>query len=220
MRLGVFGGSFNPIHIAHLRVAEEVRESLHLDRVLFVPTSDPPHKQDTVLAPAEDRMAMVRLAVRGNPYFRVSPIEIERPGRSYSIDTLTLLRRRLGERARLFFLVGLDAFLEIDTWKDYLQLFRLASFVVVSRPPGEPPQGFAAIPVAARAQFCYGDSSTVLMHESGTEIHFLNVTALEISASDLRARIARGASIRYLVPASVERYVGSRGLYAARSKIG
>jgi nicotinate (nicotinamide) nucleotide adenylyltransferase len=134
MRIGIFGGTFNPIHLAHLRSAEEVRAALRLDHVLFIPSAAPPHKRSDGLTSPAHRLAMVRLAIRGNPHFRVSTIEIERRGRSYSVDTLRALRRRI-PGARFFFIMGMDAFREIATWKEYRSLFALSNIVVTSRPP-------------------------------------------------------------------------------------
>jgi nicotinate-nucleotide adenylyltransferase len=216
-RIGVFGGTFDPIHLAHLRCAEEAREQLGLDQVLFVPTADPPHKRNRSIIAAHHRLAMVKLAVAGNARFRVSSIEIERRGRSYTIDTLRSLRLRLGPSVKLTLLVGLDAFLEIGTWKDYRLLFGLADFAVWSRPPGTRGRSRALLPVAARPDFCYANDQTTLIHDTGTRIQFLTVTALDISASDIRQRIAHGQSVRYLLPSAVERYVTREGLYRGRA---
>ncbi len=217
MHVGILGGSFNPIHLGHLRVAEEVREALSLDRVLFIPAALPPHKVGHKLAAPADRLAMVRLAIRGNPYFRASVLELQRQGRSYSVDTLRALRQSHPEW-KLSFIVGLDAFAEIGTWKEYRELFGLADFVVVSRP------GFAnrhlrrLLPVAARGDFWYAPDRLTLVHRSGHRVHFQTVTGLDISASAIRERVSRGASIRYLVPPAVERYIAARGLYTRRNK--
>jgi nicotinate-nucleotide adenylyltransferase len=214
MRLGIFGGTFNPIHIAHLRCAEEARAALRLDQILFVPTASPPHKRGREIAPAADRLAMVRLAIRGNPAFRASSIELDRPGRSYSVDTLRILHERMARETRLVFLVGLDAFREINTWKDFTTLFTLADFAVFARPPESLPLKHRMLPVAVRKQFCYRESSQSLVHDSGNQVHFLKVTALDISASAIRRNVRNGRPIRYLVPAAVENYIRDHGLYA------
>lgn len=211
-RLGIFGGTFDPIHFAHLRCAEEAREALSLDQVLFVPSASPPHKSGTV-ASGVDRLAMVRRAIAGHPCFRASSIELDRPGRSYSIDTLRLLRQRFPEPTKFVFLLGLDAFREIGTWKDYTELFALTDLAVLSRPPHRLTSPRTLLPVAARRQFCYGSSRRMLVHTSGNRIVFLDVTALDISASDVRQRARRGHSIRYLVPSSVASYLERRRLY-------
>jgi nicotinate-nucleotide adenylyltransferase len=214
MRLGIFGGTFNPIHIAHLRCAEEARAALRLDRVLFIPTASPPHKRGRDIAPASDRLSMVRLAIRGNPAFSVSSVEIDRPGRSYSVDTLRILRERMPQRTRFVFLVGLDAFREINTWKDFPALFTLADFAVFARPPESLPVPQRLLPVAVRKQFCYRQSVNVLVHSSGNRVHFLKATALDISASAIRRYVRNGRPIRYLVPPAVESYIRRHGLYA------
>ncbi|MDX2167324.1 MAG: nicotinate-nucleotide adenylyltransferase [Deltaproteobacteria bacterium] len=211
LRVGVFGGTFDPIHLGHLRCAEEARELLRLDRVLFIPLADPPHKTRRI-TPAAHRLAMVKLAIRDQPAFRASSIELQRRGKSYTIDTLRALRARL-PNARTTLLVGLDAFREIDTWKDWRTLLGLTDIAVWSRPPGRIGAARTLLPVAARGDFCYGTSQSELVHDTGTRIRFLTVTALDISASAIRQRIQRGRSVRYLVPASVERYLQRVGLY-------
>jgi len=212
-RIGVFGGTFDPIHVAHLRCAEEAREQLGLDRVLFVPAADPPHKAGRRIAAAQHRLAMVKLATAGNRRFRVSTVEMDRRGPSYSIDTLRSLRLRLAPGARLVLLLGLDAFRELDTWKEYRGLFTLADLAVWTRPPGGVRATRALLPVAARREFCYAKDQRTLIHHTGTRIQFLTVTALDISASDIRRRLRHGQSVRYLLPSAVERYATREGLY-------
>ena len=151
------------------------------------------------------------------PKFRASTVEIDRPGRSYSVDTLRILRRRLSNTTQLFFLLGLDAFLEIGTWKEYRTLFTLTNLVVLSRPSRHLTSPRALLPVAVRSDFCYRAGRTTLLHESGNLILFLSVTPLDISASDIRRRVQRGQSIRYLVPPTVERYLHRNGLYVRGS---
>lgn len=214
-RLGVFGGTFDPIHLAHLRCAEEAREQLGLDQILFVPAADPPHKSRRVTAAAH-RLAMVRLAIAGNPGFRVSTIEIERGGRSYTVDTLRALRAELPADTTLTLLIGLDAFRELGTWKEYRALFALADLAVWSRPPGVIRAPRALLPVAAQRDFCYGPGQHTLRHRTGNHIRFLTVTALDLSASAIRLRLQRGRSIRYLVPPAVERYLSRHRLFARR----
>ncbi len=213
--IGVFGGTFDPIHFGHLRSAEEARERLLLDCVLFVPCGDPPHKERRLL-PGVDRLAMVRLACTGNPAFRVSSIEMRRPGRSYTVDTLRSLQARFGAATKLTLLIGLDAFREIGTWKEYRELFALADFAVWSRPAAAGRTLRSLLPVAARSDFCYGPSHETLRHRTGNQIRYLTVTAFDLSASDIRLRLQRGQSIRYLVPHAVERYIARHRLYSGR----
>jgi len=212
-RIGILGGTFDPIHLAHLRCAEEARQALDLDEVLFIPSASPPHKTKRSVSPAADRLAMVEIAIAGNPAFRVCSMEVERPGHSYSVDTLRALRERLPAQTHLVFLVGLDAFREIGTWKEYRSLFPLADVAVLSRPDCRLGRPRAVLPVAARRDFCYGPDRKTLLHKTGNRILFLDVTALDISATEIRTRVRRGESVRYLVPAGVERYLSRKRLY-------
>lgn len=211
-RLGILGGSFDPIHFGHLRSAEEVREALELDRVYFVPAHEPPHKPQRRLAGGRDRLAMVEQAISDNPAFRVSAIEIERGGISYSVDTLEAFAER--ERgAVLYFVLGIDAFREIQTWKDVARMFELANMVVTSRPPLAAAPSIEHLPVAAREAFCYDPITLSFRHRTDTTLQFLPITGIDVSATGIRERARRGLSIRYLVPPSVERYVREHRLY-------
>jgi len=215
VRIGIFGGTFNPIHLGHLRSAEEVRERQRLDRVLFIPSASPPHKKHAEIAPAPHRLAMVRRAIAGNPRFRVSSIEIDRTGRSYTVDTLEELHHDHA-RVHLVFILGADAFREIATWKNYRRLFELSDFVVTSRPSYRETSLLSLVPVAARGEFCYRRSRNVLEHQSGHEIVFQRISDLAISSSDIRERKRRGESIRYLVSPAVENYITRHKLYEQR----
>ena len=128
MRLGLLGGSFNPVHNGHLAIARQTREALGLDQILFIPTSHPPHKPNGSLAPAQDRYEMVRLAIASDPTFAISDVEIRRPGKSYSIDTIRLLQQDYGAQTQLFFLIGLDAFLDFPSWREPQTLLKLCRF--------------------------------------------------------------------------------------------
>lgn len=216
-RIGVFGGTFNPIHVGHLRSAVEVREVQQLDRIVFVPSALPPHKSRAGLAPAEDRYAMVSRAIAGQRGFSVSRVEIDRPGPSYAIDTLELLR---AERptARHAFILGMDAFCEIGTWKKYRSLFACCDLIVTSRPPHALPDLRALLPVVARGDFCYGRSEEELIHASGHRVIFQRIHDLEISATELRRLCRQGRSLRFLVPLAVERYIIRHGLYGAAAQ--
>lgn len=211
MRIGLFGGTFDPIHFGHLRSAEEVREAFRLDRVVFIPTSIQPLKRSSASA-ANDRLTMARLATADNRAFAVSDIEVRRPGKSFTIDSLRAFAARR-PKAEVFFIIGMDAFREIGRWKDFKELFSLSNFIVTSRPGSRGRTGRAAIPVAARNAFWYDRARGTFRHESGNRIYFLKLTDIAISASEIRERVKRGKSIRYLVPAKVERYIGRRGLY-------
>ena len=211
--IGILGGTFNPIHLAHLRAAEEVREAEALDEVRFVPAAIPPHKTGADVAGAEHRLRMVELAVAGVPGFSVSTIELERAGASYSIDTLRALRTELGDGVRLVFIVGWDAFREFHTWKEHALIFGLCDVVVVTRPPGPERLEIDDIPVAARTAFCYLETSGSYRHESGHVLTLQRITALDISAAAIRARLAARRSVRFLVPPTVDEYIARHGLY-------
>ncbi len=212
-RIGLFGGTFDPIHLGHLRSAEEVREAFRLDRVVFIPTSIQPLKRSSATA-AADRLKMVRLAIADNPVFAVSDVEVRRPGESFTVDTLRYFAARR-PRAELFFIIGMDAFRDIGRWKDCEALFALSNFIVTSRPGSRDTMTRDAIPVAARNAIWYDRARAAFRHESGARIYFLKLTDMAISASEIREKVKRGKSIRYLVPAKVERYIGRRGLYRA-----
>jgi len=212
MRTGIFGGTFNPIHLAHLRVAEEVREACHLDRILFLPAAIPPHKTIAADIPFSDRLAMVAAAVVDHPDFFADDMEAQRPGASYSVHTFELLQRRFPDDD-FFFIIGLDSFLDITSWKEYDRLFCLTNIVVAYRPGygDDDPRQF--LPVAIRDQFCYDKSAQNLRHQSGRELIFVAETRLEISSTKIRDLVAQDRSIRYLVPTTVADYIHTHTLY-------
>jgi nicotinate-nucleotide adenylyltransferase len=189
-RLGVMGGTFDPVHHGHLVAASEVATRFHLDEVVFVPTGQPWQKSHQRVSPAEDRYLMTVIATASNPQFSVSRIDIDRPGRTYTIDTLRDLHAKHGD-AELFFITGADALAQILTWRDAEELFSLAHFIGVTRPghaladPGLPDGG----------------------------VSLIEVPALAISSTDCRARVERGDPVWYLVPDGVVRYISKRQLY-------
>ena len=208
MKLGVLGGTFNPIHLAHLRLCEELRESLELERVLLVPAGEPALKHAGV-APAADRLEMARRATASNPRLEVDDLELRRKGPSYTVDTLAALRAKHGG-AELWFLVGADTLPELAAWREPERLFTLANFAVATRP------GYVAplrelLPRALAAPF--RDGPRGLLHPCGTELRAVPFTPLEISATEIRRRAARGESIRYLVPDEVREYIAKHHLY-------
>ncbi len=211
--IGIFGGTFNPIHLGHLRAAEEVREAHALDEVRFVPAAMPPHKAEAGVAAPAHRLRMVELAIAGVPGFRTSAIELERGGRSYSIDTLRALAAEVGHTARLVFIVGFDAFRDFHTWKEHAALFGLCDVVVATRPPWPERLTLEEIPVAAREAFWYDPISESFRHASGHVLSLQRITALDISAATVRTRIAAQRSVRFLVPPAVEAYIAEHGLY-------
>lgn len=216
-RVGLYGGSFNPIHIGHLRTAIEVRATLGLDATWLVPAHEPPHKDPADIAPADDRLAMVEAAVAGVDGLRVEPIELERTGPSYSIDTVRLLRER-HPGTEFALILGFDAFRELHTWHRYETLVAECDLIVTTRPPdpvfhGANPEQLGKLPIAVTRGFWYDERVGCYTHESGHRLEFLPVTQLDISASALRADVARGASVRFLVPDAVHSYILEHGLY-------
>jgi nicotinate-nucleotide adenylyltransferase len=212
MRIGLYGGTFDPIHWGHLRSAEEAREAYGLDRVLFIPAANPPHKKRQP-APARSRAHMLRLAIANDRHFGLSTVELKRSGKSYTVDTLRYFTARKPRTDSYYFIVGLDAFLEIDSWKDFRELFSLCNFIVTSRPGTEHVFSLKSIPIAVRELFCYVEKQRAYRHRSGTSLSFLRITDIAIAASEIRERVANKKSIRYLVPAEVEAYIGRCRLY-------
>lgn len=210
MAIGIFGGTFDPVHFGHLRSAEEVRQDFGLEKVFLVPVFVPPHKRGDRIGDADERMAMLKIATRRNPFLRPCDAEIRRGGVSYSIDTVRAMARKYDE---IFFVVGIDAFAEIDTWHTYEDLFRETSFIVMVR-PGERSHdcGVGMLPETVRPLVCQTGAET-LEHISGRKIIFHHVTQLDISSTKIRNYINKGASIRYLVPCEVERFIIEKGLY-------
>jgi nicotinate-nucleotide adenylyltransferase len=210
MRVGLFGGSFNPIHFGHLRSAEEVREAMNLDLVYFIPAASPPHKIEGELAPAEHRLAMVRLATKGNRYFMVSDAEIRRFGRSYTVDTARHFIQNLRQSAVLFLMIGADLFADLETWKEADTLVTLCSLAVHTR-VGEHETAQGAVAVLER--FGYVKQQDHYVHPSGQTLSFVQTTILPISATLVREKLQRRESIRYLMPPDVEDYIARHGLY-------
>jgi nicotinate-nucleotide adenylyltransferase len=205
MGIGLLGGSFDPVHLGHLRTAEEVRESFSLERIFFVPAGIQPFKQQTRAADASDRVRMIEMAIRGNDFFRVSALEIKRGGVSYTIDTVRSFARKYGE---VYFLVGIDAFSDIAQWKAHGDLFLHAHFVVMARPGRKA----MALPEDLRHEVVALDEMT-WEHRSGKRIYVHKATQLDISSTMVRELLKTGRSVKYLVPESVERYIKKRGLY-------
>ncbi len=212
MRTGIFGGTYNPIHLAHLRIAEEVRETCRLDRVLFLPAPLPPHKLQEHTTPFQHRLAMVEAAVADHPKFFACDLESHRSGASYSVDTLEELQRLYPEDD-LYFIIGLDSFFDIASWKDYPRLFELANIVVAYRPDYGDDDPRKRLPVALANQFCYDTKTFNLRHKCGKELIFVDETRLDISSTKLREYVSKKHSIRYLVPTEVETYITKHQLY-------
>jgi nicotinate-nucleotide adenylyltransferase len=209
MATGIFGGTFDPIHMGHLRVAEEIREIFSLERIYFVPGGIPPHKRRRKITAAEERARMVKAAVKGNRFFRVSEIEIKRSGPSYTIDTLKAFKKRFNE---LYFIIGIDAFSQINTWHLYQELFYHTNFIVMTRPSGKKQTILEMLPVDVRREI-KKSTDTVCAHGSGRKIYLHDITQIDISSTKIKELLKKHRSIRYLVPASVENIIIERGLY-------
>jgi nicotinate-nucleotide adenylyltransferase len=219
--VGVYGGTFNPIHVGHLRAAEEVGEALGLTRVLFVPSAVPPHKAeepDDPIAPGPERLAWVRLAIADNPRFAADPIEVERGGASYLVDTLRTLRDRLRDASEEpVFLVGSDAFAEMGAWRAPRELFGLAHFAVIVRPPGRGESLADWLPPEVRDQVELAPDGHSGRHRSArTWLRMVEIAGFDVSASDLRCRLREGRSVRYLLPEPVRTAVLASGIYRVR----
>lgn len=199
MRIGLLGGTFDPIHIGHLVIAEEARLRMGLERVLFIPAGDQWMKAADLVSPSDARVAMVRAAIADNPAFELSLVDVERPGPTYSIDTLGLLRERLGPKADLFFILGQDALEQMPQWHRPQEMLRLCTLVALPR-PGVPPPEWEALErqlpgVRERTRF------------------LADAPQVQVSATEVRRRIAAGESVRYLVPEAVMEVIRKRGLY-------
>lgn len=201
MRIGLFGGSFNPIHVGHLIVSRAVAERLRLDKVYLIPAALPPHRMPKNLAPPEHRLAMLRLAVQGDPLFEISDLEIARPGPSYTVHTVEQFRRQFGPAAELFWIIGADSLGELANWYQADRLVDLCQIVTAARP------GYDHIDTKGlRLRFTAEQAARL---EAGV----LPTPRIDISASDIRRRVAAGQSIRYLVPDAVADYIAKHGLY-------
>jgi nicotinate-nucleotide adenylyltransferase len=211
MRIALFGGSFNPIHLGHLRAAEEDREAMGLDLIYFVPAASPPHKPPIGLAPAEHRLQMVRLATKGNRYFMVSDVEVRRSGSSFTIDTVRYFRATMRAQPELHLIMGGDQFAELDTWKEADELTRLCNIIVHTRLSEKQPG--AEIPIAMLSRFGYTKGDKSYVHCSGHTLNFVSTTFFPISATVIRSKLAAGESIRYLVPSDVVDYIERHNLY-------
>jgi nicotinate-nucleotide adenylyltransferase len=212
MRIGLFGGSFDPIHFGHLRAAEEDREAMGLDLVYFIPAASPPHKPEGGLAPADHRLHMVQLATKGNRYFMVSDVETKRSGRSYTIDTVKYFLSTMRGKPELHLIMGTDQFVELETWKDCEELTRLCSIIVHTR-LRDGDNGAPRVSLAAIGRFGYIKADDHYVHPNGHTLSFVPTTFLPISATLIRRKIAAHESVRYFLPLDVADYIQRHALY-------
>jgi nicotinate-nucleotide adenylyltransferase len=187
-RIGILGGTFNPIHVGHLTVAQMVHEQLNLDKVIFVPSNLPPHKTWKYVAPTKDRLHMIRLAIKGNPHFEVSDFEIKKEGKSYSIETVTHFRDHFPRGTKFYFIIGSDLLPTLHTWKRIDEVRKMVSFVAVNR------AGFKET-------------------KSKVKVKLITIPGLQTSSSYVRQRITLGKTVRYLVPDNILNYIERKKLY-------
>ena len=213
MKWGLFGGTFDPVHFGHLRAAQELITLLHLDRVVFIPAANPPHKTQRAITPFEHRLQMVKLAIAGNDSFSVSDVEFSRQGKSYSIDTVQNFLDAHDKSLELYFITGQDAFDAITTWREWETLLGLCHFAVMTR-PGYANGGLEKIlPRELAAKYVYTEGRDGFVHPGGRGVFFRKTTFLDISASDIREGVQQSQSIQYLTPDTVIRYIGNHDLY-------
>ena len=213
-RMGLFGGTFDPIHLGHLRAAREVLKKCRLDRILFVPSFLPPHKERKGMAPARDRLRMVELACAGEPRFAASSIEVDAGGKSYSILTLERIRG-LYPGARVFFILGIDAFLEIGTWREHERVLDESLFIVMTRPGARLEDAAEVVGESLRSRIrviIEGENVDKVL-AGDHRIFLLPIRALDVSSTEVRRRVRAGETVADLVPDAVGNYIRSRGLY-------
>ncbi len=203
--VALFGGTFNPIHFGHLAIAEEVRNKHNIDKVIFVPTNLPPHKDSTDLADAKKRLIMTHLATVSNPCFETSSFEIDRGGKSYSIDTVKYFYQLFKGKAELYFIIGADMLTEISAWKNIDELLKMCRFIAVSR------AGYDVQKIFNR-HFLTSENY-VVASELLENIIIEEMPILDISATNIRRRVTEWKSIKYLVPESVEQFIHNQQLY-------
>lgn len=201
-KIGILGGTFDPIHHGHLIVAEVVREESGLDKILFIPSGMPPHKDLSGVTCGEHRFNMVKEAINNNPLFEASRIEIEREGLTYTIDTLKRLKNMYGDDTGLFFIIGADVVGDILTWKDFEKVFSICEFIAVLRPEYKEDD--------------FEKNIEFLRSRYMAKIHIVNIPLIEISSTIIRGKVQNGKSIKYMVPDRVETYIKNNGLYSLK----
>lgn len=198
-KLGIMGGTFDPVHYGHMVIAECARHEFQLDRVVFVPSGQPAHKKGYFITGAEDRYRMVELAVAGNPHFTISREELDRAGPTYAVDTLKNFRQLFGSQTELFFITGADAIVEILTWKRVDEVMGLCSFIAATRPGYSLPQLNSAI--------------GLLPPDFQNKIFTFEIPGIAVSSTDIRQRVKMGQPVKYLLPETVEKYIFENKIY-------
>ena len=199
-RYGIMGGTFDPIHTGHLVVADEVRTNFQLDKVIFMPTGDPPHKNQKTVSSGRNRYEMTLLATVTNPFFEISRLELDRKGITYTVDTIVDLKKKYGDTVELFFITGADSLLELHEWKDSEKILELCKIVAATRP------GYDLDHMEGRLK--------ELNELHRDKINTISTPGLQISSTDIRRRVKNNMSIKYLLPESVEIYIRKYKLYS------
>jgi nicotinate-nucleotide adenylyltransferase len=215
LRLGILGGTFDPIHIGHLRTAEEIGPELELEKVCLIPSASPPHKTKEPVTPFDHRLTMTRLAIVGSSLLDALDLEGRRAGPSYSIETLKELHTIFKPDPDLFFILGIDAFLEINTWKEYERLFDYAHFVIISR-PGYGKEMIEPFLMKSGLEIKKNLGADSFLMKSGKTLTLKETTLMDISSTRIREMVQQGRSIRFLVPVAVGDYITEKGLYKKR----
>jgi nicotinate (nicotinamide) nucleotide adenylyltransferase len=200
LKLGILGGTFNPVHYGHLLMAERAREALDISKIIFMPTGNPPHKDSKTVATADDRFKMVELAVGDYDNFIMSKLEIDREGKTYTVDTLKQLKAEYGEDTQIFFIIGADVLMDIPKWRSAGEVARLCKFAAIQR------AGYNKEEFASQAKHLY--------EEFGAEIEEVEMPIIEISSTDIRTRISDNLSIKFMLPDNVIKYILEKGLYS------
>ena len=220
VRIGLFGGTFNPIHMGHLQAAKDVQRFFALDKIYLIPSALPPHKAPNGVVDAEDRLEMIRLAIPSHPDIQVSDVELKRSGPSYTIDTVVHFKSSLPTENELFLIAGLDAFLEIDTWKSYTELIRLIPLIVMARPgignnacilEWKTIEEYLHSTISP--DYIFSETRECYLHPEKQPIFRFNGNPRDVSSTEIRTLIKKGASIKDLVPESVEEFIKAKGLY-------
>ncbi len=210
--IGLLGGTFNPIHFGHLRMAQELADALNFNEVRFIPSANPPHRTTPEVS-AQHRAAMVQLAISDNPLFTVDTRELERTGASYMIDTLISLRNELGENNALCLIMGSDAFVKLNTWHHWQKLLDYCHIILVQRPNIVPDQPKLSAELTALLHDHYTENANDLVHKNVGYIHMQKITPLDISATKIREMIATNNEVKYLLPDNVLAYIKQHRLY-------
>ena len=218
--IGLFGGTFNPLHNGHLKVAEDVKAAFNLEKIYFIPSAVPPHKGTEHLADASDRFQMIKAAISTGKSFVASDVEIKRPGPSYTIDTIRYFKNKVFLSTPIYLLVGVDAFLEIDTWKSFREFFDLIPIIVMTR-PAKNTRPFSAlvdkledyIHVHVDSEYDFSQEKSCFVHLKKQPVYLCRVTPVDISSTRISNFVRQGVSIKHKVPDIVEKYIHKKGLY-------